>query len=249
MTLHALHIGINRYANAAANLSKCVNDAKAMRKLFGGELLLDEQATRKNILAAITATVNKAQAGDEVVITYSGHGSQTKDGSGDEPDGFDETLVAADLYDVVDDELPPILAQLHVGARGLFVTDSCYSGTVHRAAPLLPSSALPAIKQRRIRYLPPALVKSRRRVTNAGPQASLPRWRHISGCTDFEYSYEGNRYGVLSGALFEGHQPGMNTGQWYQRACAIVQSGMYGQQQHPQLNASAAAKKWRVPTR
>lgn len=249
MTLIALHIGINAYANSVANLSKCVNDAKAMRKLFGGELLLDAAATRKNILAAIQATVAKARSGDEVVVTYSGHGSQARDTSGDEPDKYDETLVAADLYDILDDEFPPILARLHAKARGLFITDSCYSGTVHRAAPLLARNDLSKIRARRMRYMSPSMVKSRKRVSNAGPQPALPRWRHISGCTDFEYSYEGAKFGVLTGALVEAYSTNMSTAQWYQRACSLIQGTEFGAIQHPQFNATSVGRGWPVPRR
>jgi hypothetical protein len=247
--IYGLHIGINNYRGTANDLSCCVRDARLMRDIFGGTLLLDAKATRKAILAALKKVVMAAGPGDYCVPTYSGHGSQVRDRSGDEPDGWDETLVAADLNDIVDDEFPSILARLHKGARGLFITDSCFSGTVHRAAPQLNSSHLPEIQRRRMRYMPSALVKPRRRVTNAGPQPALPQWVHLSGCTDFEFSYEGRKYGVLSeAASLEYYTRDYTIGDWYAAICGVVSRGEYGGLQHPQLNCSRAARKWAVPS-
>ncbi len=54
---------------------------------FQNELLLDEQATRQQILSSISTLVQSAAAGDVVAIQYSGHGTQLPDLDGDELDG------------------------------------------------------------------------------------------------------------------------------------------------------------------
>lgn len=255
MTTRALHVGINQYRGSDLDLAKCVADARALSKLFGGRLLLDAKAKRAEILDSIADTVAATQAGEWCVITYSGHGSQakdqksTKEGGGDEPDGLDETLVAADLLNILDDEIPPLLAKLNRrAAGGVFVTDSCYSGTAHRATPTLGREHLAAIRKKRIRYLPPSLTRNVARVANVGKQPALPKWVHIAGCTDFEYSYEGPKNGVLTDALVTCYSKAVTIGEWFKHAAEWVAAGEYGRVQHPQLNCSAAMKRLRVPS-
>ena len=100
----ALLIGINAYPHVPP-LSGCVNDVRLMHSVlvdtFGFPpdhitLLADEQATRAGILAAFDALVAATGPDDIVVIHYAGHGSQMADREGDEPSGFDSTIVPFD---------------------------------------------------------------------------------------------------------------------------------------------------------
>lgn len=52
--------------------------------------------SRANILAQMRALVAGAAPGDSLFFSFSGHGSQVKDTSGDEADGMDETICPAD---------------------------------------------------------------------------------------------------------------------------------------------------------
>jgi hypothetical protein len=148
----ALLIGIDRYQKLGLewHLDGCAHDVAILRdtlsRRFGFEddqitVLLNEQATRKGILDAMEALVQRAEPGDEVVFFYSGHGSQQPDGEeGDEADGFDETLVPFDTgrfphpnRDISDDEI--YLWLLRLTAKTSFVTlifDCCHSGTILR---------------------------------------------------------------------------------------------------------------------
>ena len=156
----ALLIGIDHYPKLASNwqLGGCVNDVQIMKDAlvrrfgFGEEeisTLLNEQATRDGILAALDALVERAGQDDVVVFHYSGHGSQRPDGpERDEPDGWDETLVPHDSgrvpcpnRDITDDEIYVWLQRLT--ARTPYVTlifDCCHSGT--------------AVRERKVRTLP-----------------------------------------------------------------------------------------------
>lgn len=241
----ALHVGINAYPGGN-RLKKCVADAKAMRKLFGGELLLDREATRKNIMAAIKATVLAPKKGEWAVITYSGHGTQVPDENGDEPDGWDEAVVDVNLDVILDDEFQSLLRGRHRQARILVICDSCYSGTIHRAAPLFSSAHLPALRRENARYMPYSTLKPKQRaVTNVGPQRALPNVPLVSGCADFELSYEGRNCGVLSGAIYEKYKPTQTIGQLAKLVGEAVDASGYPQ--HPQLTCSRAALKWKVP--
>jgi hypothetical protein len=67
-------------------------------------LLLTKESTRKNVLAFVRAASGALQSGDLPFVSYSGHGSQITDVSGEEDDKLDETWC---LYDgeLIDDEV------------------------------------------------------------------------------------------------------------------------------------------------
>jgi hypothetical protein len=110
--------------------------------------LINEQATKKNILSALDALYNKAADGDVVVFHFSGHGQQIQDDNGDEADGYDEALIPYDakgMYDPVsykgqnhlrDDELGAKLSLIRakIGSKGslVVIVDACHSGTATR---------------------------------------------------------------------------------------------------------------------
>ncbi len=80
-------------------------------------VLTDTRATRAAILEAIDRLVQTTSPGDTVYIHFSGYGSQVEDRNGDEPDGWDETILSHDartegVADITDDEIEAILAGL-----------------------------------------------------------------------------------------------------------------------------------------
>lgn len=144
-TGRSLHVGLNvvdpnAYPIRVPVLRGCENDARDMRQLateqgFTPSLLINEEATAPAVLAGITAAADALNVGDFFLLTYSGHGSQVPDPTGEEPDGLDETLV---LYDrqLLDDELSGLWDRFRPGVRILMLSDSCHSGTVARATEL-----------------------------------------------------------------------------------------------------------------
>lgn len=64
---------------------------------------------------------------------YAGHGGQTKDLDGDEPDGYDEVIYPVDFRQhghITDDEMHRIMVSpLCAGVRLTAIFDSCHSGT------------------------------------------------------------------------------------------------------------------------
>ncbi|MCB9871246.1 MAG: caspase family protein [Planctomycetes bacterium] len=146
-TARALLIGIGDYQSPAMqDLGGPRNDVATMRHLLTSRFgfaeqnittLLDAEATRARILAALRKAVQETAPQDVLYIHYSGHGSQVPDLNGDEDDGRDETLVPYDgrtpgVADIVDDELDAILAGLR-SDRVVIVLDACHSGTGTRA--------------------------------------------------------------------------------------------------------------------
>lgn len=228
---NALHIGINAYPQGNA-LSKCVADAKLVASLFNGATLLDKKATRKNIIKAVMTVLNAP--GEWSIISYSGHGTQLDDDNKDEPDGIDEAIVSVELDVVRDDEIQMLLANRPKGKKVLLIADSCFSGTIQRAAPLFRASQHAALKRNGIRYLPAARTKpGKRKVVNIGPQPVDAGVVVASGCADFEVSYEGVKYGVLTGAFGEVYSPSLTIEQCFTKAAVIVAKSGYPQ--HPQL--------------
>lgn len=93
------------------------------------ELFLGPQATWSNIKSSIARAINRAQPGDEFLFYFCDHGgNQTlTDDSGDEPDGFDESLVAADRL-VSDDTLAHWLSGFRDCVTITVKLDCCHSG-------------------------------------------------------------------------------------------------------------------------
>src|SRR5262249_38382236 len=98
-------------------------------------VLLTKKATRAATLGGIRGAAKTLDRGDLFFLTYSGHGGQVPDVTGEERDKKDETWC---LYDgqLIDDELYAELAAFEPGVRVLVLSDSCHSGTVTREAPV-----------------------------------------------------------------------------------------------------------------
>ena len=146
----SLHIGLNTVsASAYGGWDGPLVPANSMRTTWqrlrraqgSRPLLLTKKGTRAKTLAGIRAAAKSLRAGDLFFLTYSGHGGQVPDVTGDEADKQDETWC---LYDgqLIDDELYFELSRFAAGVRILVLSDSCHSGTVTRARPPSTDAAL-----------------------------------------------------------------------------------------------------------
>src|SRR5438046_5863599 len=86
---YALLVGINKYYDKPGVLHYkllhgCVNDAMSMKNLLLQQFsyneknihtLVDEKATKTNLITAFTNILGNAKPGDAVVFYYSGHGA------------------------------------------------------------------------------------------------------------------------------------------------------------------------------
>lgn len=159
----ALNIGINQFANYPQfTLRGCVNDAKNFSKVLVDYLnfseediieLVDEQATKANIINYLRSIVDEAKQGrySYVVLKLSTHGTSIPDNTPEEVDHLDEAFVPYDIaqkgdnwdrdHIIVDDELAEILAELPPNVLFEGFGDTCHSGTGIRMAELLRSVA------------------------------------------------------------------------------------------------------------
>ena len=157
------------YRGTPHALRGCINDAKCLayclQTRFGFHpqdcvLMTDDSPdralwpTRANILTGLQRLVVNTRPGDRLVFSFSGHGSQTQDWSGDEADGFNETLCPCDFKAtgmggtlgalfggggggggtsgmIVDDEINALLVNpLPEGVHLHAIIDACHSGSV-----------------------------------------------------------------------------------------------------------------------
>jgi len=148
-TGYSLHIGINQfdrgyYGQDLSFLNAPIKDAQYWHSLaqslgYAQTLKLeDSQAKAKVLLAQLQEWAGTLQAGDLLLITYSGHGSQVLNErlGVEDNERYDQTWC---LYDreLLDDELFDCFQQFKTGVRITVVSDSCHSGTITRDAPLL----------------------------------------------------------------------------------------------------------------
>ncbi len=137
---NALLIGCN-YIGTQNELSGCINDVENIQnKLknqygFNNILIMTDNTSKKptkaNILDEIKVLLNNSKSGDKLFLGFSGHGTYTRDTSGDEKDGRDEMFVAIDFNCISDDEIKILInnnLKKDVTLFALF--DCCYSGTI-----------------------------------------------------------------------------------------------------------------------
>ncbi|MFS7969049.1 hypothetical protein Hanom_Chr09g00804591 [Helianthus anomalus] len=78
--------------------------------------------------------VQGCRSGDSLVFYYSGHGSQQRDPTGDEVDGYDERLCPMDFETkgmIIDDEInATIVKPIPHGVKLHAIIDACHSGTM-----------------------------------------------------------------------------------------------------------------------
>lgn len=225
----SLHVGINsvdpvQYGGWSGDLAACefdAHDMTAIAKSGGYEptTLLTQDATSVALLGYLASAAQELRAGDTLLITYSGHGGQIPDLTGDEEDGQDETWV---LYDrqVIDDELYRAYGAFAEGVRIAVFSDSCHSGTVTRMGPPVPAgagggapvAAVAPVDVARNRAMPPARALrdfQDRRAAYAAAKGEEPvdvdaigaSVVLISGCQDNQLSLDGTYNGLFTATL------------------------------------------------
>ena len=143
---HVVAIGVNKYCSRSVpDLRGCVNDARALAKLFAeglplfqgktkrpAHLLLDDGATKRGIVAELNGLRDWVADCGTVVIALSGHGSRWGDGWYFIPHDFDPGspeatgLSAAEILDPVD---RLVRAK---DCRVILIIDACQAGQIQQ---------------------------------------------------------------------------------------------------------------------
>jgi len=244
-----LAIGLN-YTGTQNALRGCLNDANDWANQFrpvltsAPMLLLEQLATKANIIAELSKVLGKLTAGDTAIVTYSGHGTYIPDQSGDETDRRDEALCPWDMQRnlLLDDELKDIVSQRVDGSRVLLITDCCHSGTMTRNSEFQPDRGEP-------RYIPFSdltccmcseavdRITSQARAARSFARSTDSGLVHLSGCQDDQVSYDATIAGKACGAftyyalaaLKARKTPGMTYSEWKEAVRPYLPSNRYPQ--------------------
>lgn len=162
---HSLLVGVGNYP--VSSLEGPVNDVMSVKTLLQDNwdfsennitVLLDKNATKKNILKELDSLFSKTKKDDEIFVYFSGHGTSASDHDLNFP--LPTTSGAFIPYDVRDaktiteamnkliigkTDLKPILSKLDKGGRRVFIAiDACYSGNAVRGILKTKSAQLPS---------------------------------------------------------------------------------------------------------
>jgi hypothetical protein len=138
----ALLVGIDDYSLSGSDLSNCVEDVTVWCTLLIGRydfrkdnirLLVNDRATKENVLKNLNWLVADAGEGDTLVFFYSGHGAtfRERDELGYPDEAKDEALKLYGLGTsslLIDDELSRIVSHLSPAANLSIICDCCFSG-------------------------------------------------------------------------------------------------------------------------
>lgn len=144
----ALLVGINKYPDPRNELRGCINDILDMEHFITEtnkvyikqdvKKLTDRQATKKEIVSQLKWLVEGAQAGDQLLFHYSGHGAQAPTLYPKlESDGLDEIICPYDFdgsnaTTLRDKEFAQLFARIPKGVHFVWISDSCHAEDLSR---------------------------------------------------------------------------------------------------------------------
>ena len=203
--------------------------------------LVNENATKANIVGAFNTIIDRSGAGDVVYIHFSGHGQQMTDFDHDEDDDWDECWIPYDAYlkccerddgsrHLTDDEINAMLYRLKakVGSKGkiLVVVDACHSGDSSRGD--------------KETYRGTRDVFHAEKTAYDGTETSSPEnWIIVSACRDYQRNAElktdEGQYGKLTYALYTllRQKHGVTNYQLYKELCRFFDKNRGALQQTP----------------
>lgn len=234
--IYALLVGIDKYPPPIPSLAGCVNDMLAVKRFLENrtqpgklhlEVLMNEQATRMNVVEKFESHLGIAGPEDVAFFYYSGHGSQEPAHEvfwSVEPDKKNETLVCYDSrsldgMDLADKELATLIEVVaRKNPHFLVIMDCCNSGSGTRAthsddeeaeflARQIPGPT--ALRSLDSYILPRNLSLDRSTFVAEDQQIIVPEGRHValSASQPFQLAKEtrlgGERRGVFTYSLLE----------------------------------------------
>lgn len=206
-TNYLLTAAINNYIHPEHRLKGCLNDQKLIKKIFHNYLVLemkDNEVTINNFKRALKTIIDFTKDGDQVVIHYSGHGTQVPDENSEENDNYDEAFF---LYDgiLLDDEFGYILSNVKPGVNVLLLIDACHSGNSSRST----------IKKRFVKIANYPLTKKK-----FHKQEKI-KWTIISACKEHESAadafIDSDYYGAFTYYLHKATRPGQTVKDWFDK--------------------------------
>ena len=223
----AILIGLN-YPGTNCSLSGCVNDVRNGEQFlrergYSTKALIDKDLTKQyNVLEALKEL--RDDPAKTMVFHYSGHGTQNKDLSRDEVDGYDEVVYSNNGVIVKDDDINLVLASFPENKRVILIMDCCHSGSIADLKHTLSE------------------IQKSRAIAQKSPKEVKAKVICISGCRDNSVSADitsgGVSYGALSKTLYDvlKNTSGLTWSQLYYVLLGEMKKKKYGQ--IPQLSVS-----------
>lgn len=205
------------------------NSLDSLMKLFGykGEVLISGQATKEAVVGKLKDGIERTSEDGLFLFFYSGHGGQEYLG-GKEPDGSDGMDEYLCLYDthMLDDEIWDIVSKCK--GRVFLYFDACHSATMYRSVgkPVNPDVEVDVVvpkvgkalgfndvenedmvRSSGFTFRPYRFVKARAMESGDMKPLRMLCW---SGCKESQYSYGGNRGGVMTSSLMKNWKSGIS---------------------------------------
>ena len=137
---YLISFGLNqinpKYYGTDGKLSGCINDINDVSQWFKPDewyYCENNEATTTAFINTMNYAANKAQAGDIVLVNYSGHGTQVLNKDAKEKDGIDEGFCFYDKI-LLDKTFSNLVAQFKEGVKVIALIDACHSGGLSREA-------------------------------------------------------------------------------------------------------------------
>ena len=225
----ALLVGISNYSSNSATQWTDIHGANDVELIaatlksqrFSIAKVTNKQATAKRIRKELTSLVRSCRTGDVVYIHFSGHGQPFEDKSGDENDGWDESIIPYDAHKayskgryegsnhILDDELYGFFDQIRmkVGPKGFLcvVIDACHAGGSSRGDELEEDEEIfvrgtkDAFSPNGKKYRPRVNTNGHFVIKSSGTQGDI---LILEACRSYQSNYEikqdGQYYGSLS---------------------------------------------------
>jgi hypothetical protein len=226
-------------------------------------ILTDAKATKANIMKNLASMVADAKAGKSSYLdfSFSSHGTQVPDKSGDEPDRADEAFCPHDLaqkggvwdpkYIISDDELHDLFVQLPKDVLLEVYLDTCHSGTGLRSIDML--------LDRKPRYLPPPSLEAflevdgrkSRSLYESGREKGIVHHILWAGCRSDQTSADAKIDGTWHGAFtyyfckeMRKSKNKLSRLDVLKKTAADLKAGRYSQ--IPQLEGEATVRKSKI---
>jgi hypothetical protein len=207
--------GINNYSGCP--LTGCVPDARNWAKFCvnvlgvpkkNARIVLNSKAIRSGMWNQMQWAKQGLKAGDELIITYSGHGAQDAGpGSETEPDRLNEVWCCQDFAwtpqtEISDKDLYNYVKDIPPGVKVFIVADSCHSGDFFTRGIVRKCKGVPRMYPIVPNYVKARLQKSRQNIYRS-MKFGLPDVVYLSGCRSDQTSADtqdpqGNPCGALT---------------------------------------------------
>ena len=224
----ALLVGISNYSSNSATQWTDIHGANDVELIattlksqrFSIAKVTNKQATAKRIRKELGALVRSCRAGDMVYIHFSGHGQPFEDKSGDEEDGWDESIIPYDAHKaytkgkyegvnhILDDELYGFFDKIRkkIGPKGFLcvVIDACHAGNTYKGIEeedeeIFLRGTKDAFSPNGKNYRPRVNASGHFLIKSSGTQGDI---LILEACRSYQSNYEikqdGQYYGPLS---------------------------------------------------